>query len=63
MKHPVEHLRLPKVAVETVAKFRQVAGQKFETDAMMDTPVIAFHIGDQGVYPGQDLRPSEGLVM
>jgi hypothetical protein len=29
MKHPVKHLRFPKAAVETVAKFRQVAGQMF----------------------------------
>src|SRR3974377_446105 len=25
------------------------------TDAMMDTPDIAFHISDQGMNPGQDL--------
>ena len=28
------------------------------TDAMMDTPDIAFHIGDQGMDPGQDLGSS-----
>ena len=56
MKHPVKHLRFPKAAVETVAKFRQIAGQMFGTDAMVDTPDIAFDIGDQGVDPGQDLR-------
>jgi len=27
MKHPVKHLRFPEAAVETVAEFRQVAGQ------------------------------------
>ena len=56
MKHPVKHFRFPKAAVETVAKFRQIAGQMFGTDAMVDTPDIAFDIGDQGVDPGQDLR-------
>ena len=56
MKHPVKHLRLPKAAVETVAKFRQVAGQMLGTDAMVDTPDVTFNIGDQGVDPGQDLR-------
>ena len=56
MKHPIKHLRFPKAAVETVAKFRQIAGQMFGTDAMVDTPDIAFDIGDQGVDPGQDLR-------
>ncbi len=55
MKHPIKHLRFPEAAVETVAKFRQVAGQMFGTDAMMDAPDIAFHIGDQGMDPGQDL--------
>ena len=56
MKHPVKHLRFPKAAVETVAKFRQVAGQMLGADAMVDAPDIAFDIGDQGVDPGQDLR-------
>src|SRR3974390_354362 len=55
MKHPVKHLRFPKSAVETVAKFRQVTGQMFGTDAMMDAPDISFHVGDQGMDPGQDL--------
>jgi len=55
MKHAVKHLRLPEAAVETVAEFRQVAGQMFGTDAMVDAPDIAFDIGDQGVDPGQDL--------
>ena len=55
MKHPVKHLRFPKTAVETVAKFRQVTGQILGADAMMDTPDNAFDIGDQGVDTGQDL--------
>ena len=56
MKHPVKHLRFPEAAVETVAKFRPVVGQMLGTDAMMDTPDIAFHIGDQGMDPGQDFH-------
>ena len=56
MKHAVKHLRFPEAAVETVAEFRQVAGQMLGADAMVDTPDIAFHIGDQGLNPGQDLR-------
>ncbi len=56
MNHPVEHLRLPKAAVEPVAKFPQVAGQMFGTYAVVDAPNIAFDIGDQGMDPGQDLR-------
>jgi hypothetical protein len=56
MKHPVKHLRFPKAAVETVAEFRQVARQMLRADAMVDTPDVAFSIGDQGVDPGQDLR-------
>ena len=55
MKHPVKHWRFPEAAVETVAKFRQVTGQMFGTDAMMDAPDIAFHVGDQGMDPGQNL--------
>ena len=55
MKHPIKHLRFPEAAVETVAKFRQVTGQMFGTDAMMDAPDIAFHVSDQGMDPGQDL--------
>ena len=55
MKHPIKHLRFPKAAVEKVAKFRQVTGQVFNTDAMMDAPDIAFHVGDQSMDPGQDL--------
>jgi len=55
MKHPIKHLRFPEAAVETVAKFRQVTGQMFGTDAMMDAPDIAFHVGDQGMDPGQNL--------
>ena len=55
MKHAVKHLRLPKTAVEPVAEFRQVAGQMFGADAMVDAPDIAFDIGDQGMDPGQDL--------
>ena len=56
MKHPVKHLWFPKAAVETVAKFRQVTVQVLGADAMVDTPDIAFNIGDQGMDPGQDLR-------
>ena len=56
MKHSVEHLRFPETTVETVAEFRQVTRQMLGTNAMMDTPDIAFNIGDQGVDPGQDLR-------
>ena len=56
MKYAVKHLRFPEAAVETVAEFRQVAGQMLGADAMVDTPDIAFDIGDQGVDPGQDLR-------
>ena len=52
----VKHLRFPKAAVETVAEFRQIAGQMLGTDAMVDAPDISFNIGDQGVDPGQDLR-------
>ena len=52
MKHPIKHLRFPEAAVETVAKFRQVTGQMFGTDAVMDAPDVAFHIGDQGMDPG-----------
>ncbi len=58
MKHPVKHLRFPEAAVETVAKFRQVAWQMLGADAMLNTPDIAFHIGDQGMDPGQDLGGS-----
>jgi hypothetical protein len=43
MKHPVKHLRFPKAAVETVAELRQVTRQMLGTDAMMDTPDIAFN--------------------
>ena len=56
MKHAVKHLRFPEAAVETVAEFRQVAGQMLGADAMVDTPDIAFPIGGQGMDPGQDLR-------
>jgi hypothetical protein len=56
MKHPVKHLRFPKAAVETVAEFCQVTGQMLGADAVVDTPDIAFNIGDQGMDPGQDLR-------
>jgi len=56
MKHPVKHLRFPEAAVETAAKFCQVAGQMLGADAMVDTPDIAFNIGVQGMDPGQDLR-------
>jgi len=55
MNHPVEHLRFPEAAVEPGAKIPQVAGQMFGTDAVVDTSNIAFHIGDQGMDPGQDL--------
>jgi len=55
MQHPVEHLWFPKAAVETVAKFRQVAGQMLGADAVVDTPDIAFDLGDQGMDPGQNL--------
>ena len=56
MKHPVEHLRFPEGTVEAVTEFRQVPGQVFWADAMMDTTNIAFDIGDQGMDPRQDLR-------
>ena len=56
MKYAVKHLRFPEAAVETVAEFRQIAGQMLGADAMVDTPDIAFPIGDQGMDPGQDLR-------
>ena len=56
MKHPVEHLWFPEATVEAVTKFRQVPGQVFWADAMMDTTNIAFDIGDQGMDPRQDLR-------
>ena len=56
MKHPVEQLRFPETAVETVAEFRQVAWQMLGADAVMDTPDVAFDIGDQGMNPGQDLH-------
>jgi len=55
MKHAVKHLWFPKAAVETAAKFRQVAGQILGADAIMNTPDIAFPIGDQDMDPGQDL--------
>jgi hypothetical protein len=55
MKHPVKHLRFPKAAVEPVAKFPQVVGQMFGTEAMMDGADIAFHVGDQGMDSGQDI--------
>lgn len=55
MKHAVKHLRLREAAVETVAEFRQVAGQMLGTDAMVDAPDIAFYIGDQGKVPRQEL--------
>src|SRR5665811_1560016 len=56
MKHPVAHLRFPEATVEAVTEFRQVPGQVFWADAMMDTTNIAFDIGDQGMDPRQDLR-------
>jgi hypothetical protein len=56
MKHPIKHLRFPKATVETVTEFCKVAGQMLGADAMVDTPDIAFNIGDQGVDIGQDLR-------
>ena len=56
MQHPVKYLRFPEAAVETVAELRQVTVQVFGTDAMVDAPDISFHIGDQGMDPGQDLR-------
>ena len=56
MKHPVKHLRFPKPAIKPVAEFRQVSGQMLGADTMVDAPDIAFHIGDQGMDPGQDLR-------
>jgi len=55
MKHAVKHLRFPETLIEAVTEFRQVAGQMLGADAMVDAPEIAFHIGDQGVDPGQDL--------
>ncbi len=56
MKYPVKHLRSPKAAVETVAKFRQVVGKMLGADAMVDTTNIAFNFGDLGMDPRQDLR-------
>jgi hypothetical protein len=58
MKHPVKHLRFPRAAVETVAKFRQVTGQMLGADAMMDTPDIAFNISDQGMTQGKTFGAS-----
>jgi hypothetical protein len=46
MDNAIKHLRFPKAAVEPVAKFPQVAGQMFGTDAVVDAPNIAFDIGD-----------------
>ena len=56
MKHSVKHLRFPEAAVETVAEFRQITAQMLGADAVMDTPDVAFDIGDQGMNPGQDLH-------
>ena len=56
MQRPVKHLGFLKTPVETVAKFRQVAGQMLGADPMVDASDIAFNIGDQGMDPGQDLR-------
>lgn len=56
MKHPVEHLRFLEAAVEPVAEIPQIAGQMLGVDPVVDSPDIAFDIGDQGVDPGQDLR-------
>jgi hypothetical protein len=62
IKHLVKHLRFPEAAVETVAKFRQVTGQMFGTDVVMDAPDIAFHIGDQGMDPRRDLGSRPGAL-
>jgi hypothetical protein len=51
MKHPVEHLRFPKTAVEMAAEFRQVVGQVFWADVVVDTMDIDFDIGEQDVDP------------
>ena len=40
MKHPVKHLWFPEATVETVAEFRQVAGEMLGADSVMDTPDI-----------------------
>ena len=42
MKHPVEHLRFPKAAVEAVTEFRRIAGQMLLANAMIDAADIAF---------------------
>jgi hypothetical protein len=55
MKHPIKRLRFPKATVETVTEFCKAARQMLGADAMVDTPDIAFNIGDQGVDIGQDL--------
>ena len=51
--HPVKHLDFPEAAIETVAKFCQITGQVFVTDAMIDSTDIAFDVGDQGMDPGE----------
>ena len=56
MKHSVEHLGFPKTTIETVAELRQVAGQRFGTDTVVDSPKIAFNIDDQGLDSGDDLQ-------
>jgi hypothetical protein len=40
MKHPFEHLRFPKAAVEMVAEFRQAAGQMVWADTVGDTTIL-----------------------
>ena len=52
MTHAIEHLRFPKAPIETVAEFRQLAGQMLGDDAVVDTPGISFDNGDPNVLGG-----------
>ena len=61
-KHVVEHLRFPETTVEAVTEIRQLTKQMFWADTMVDTTIIAFDIGDQGVDPRQDIRPHRLLI-
>lgn len=56
MKQAVKHLGLPKAPVNAVTKLRREAGQMFLAYAMMDAADIPFHVGDQGMYPGEQLH-------
>lgn len=57
MNHPVKHLRFPKAAVETLAEFRRITGQMLGTDAMVDTPVIAFELAIKVWTQGRTFEP------